>query len=54
MLTIGETTAFLREGGIVRVFRADDRLRLQINNQGAEDAGLKISSRLLQLADHTP
>jgi hypothetical protein len=54
VLTIGETTAFLREGGIVRVFRADDRLRLQINNRGAEDAGLKISSRLLQLADHTP
>lgn len=54
VLTIGETTAFLREGGIVRIFRADDRLRLQINNKSAEDSGLKISSRLLQLADHTP
>jgi hypothetical protein len=54
VLTVGETTAFLREGGIVRIFRADDRLRLQINNRNAEDAGLKISSRLLQLADHTP
>jgi hypothetical protein len=54
VLTIGETTAFLREGGIVRIFRADDRLRLQINNKSAEDAGLKISSRLLQLADQTP
>jgi hypothetical protein len=51
VLTVGETTAFLREGGIVRVFRADDRLRLQINNKGADEAGLKISSRLLQLAD---
>jgi hypothetical protein len=54
VLTVGETTAFLREGGIVRVFRADDRLRLQINNKGADDAGLKISSRLLQLAEQTP
>jgi hypothetical protein len=54
VLTVGETTAFLREGGIVRVFRDDDRLRLQINNRNAEDSGLKISSRLLQLADHTP
>jgi hypothetical protein len=54
VLTVGETTAFLREGGIVRVFRSNDRLRLQINNKGAEDAGLKISSRLLQLVDHTP
>jgi hypothetical protein len=51
VLTVGETTAFVREGGIVRVFRADDRLRLQINNKSAEAAGLKISSRLLQLAD---
>jgi len=54
VLTVGETTAFLREGGIVRVFRDDNRLRLQINNRNAEGAGLKISSQLLQLADHTP
>ena len=54
VLTVGETTAFLREGGIVRIFRSDNRLRLQINNKGAEAAGLKISSRLLQLADQAP
>jgi hypothetical protein len=54
ILTIGETTAFLREGGIVRLFRDDDRLRMQINNKSAEDVGLKISSRLLQLAVRTP
>jgi hypothetical protein len=54
VLTIGETTAFLREGGIVRVFRSDDRLRLQINQKGAKDAGLKVISRLLQLAYHSP
>jgi hypothetical protein len=51
VLTVGETTSFLREGGIVRVFRSDNRLRLQINNKSAEGAGLKISSRLLQLAE---
>jgi hypothetical protein len=54
ILTIGETTAFLREGGIVRLFRDEDRLRMQINNKSAEDVGLKISSRLLQLAVRTP
>ena len=54
VLSIGETTAFLREGGIVRLFRDEDRLRLQINNKSAEDSGLKISSRLLQLAVRTP
>lgn len=54
VLTVGETSAFLREGGIVRVFRSEDRLRLQINNRSAEDGGLKIDSRLLKLADSTP
>jgi hypothetical protein len=54
VLTIGETTAFLREGGIVRLYRTRDRLRLQINSKTSEEAGLKISSRLLQLADHMP
>jgi hypothetical protein len=49
-LTIGETTSFLREGGMVRIFREEDRLRLQINAKNAESAGLRISSRLLQLA----
>lgn len=37
VLTIGETTAFLREGGIVRLFREDDRLRLRISLKRAED-----------------
>jgi len=39
---------------MVRLFRDEDRVRLQINNRSAEDAGLKISSRLLQLAVRTP
>ena len=54
VLTIGETTSFLRGGGVVRIFRDDDRLRLQINTKAADSAGLRISSRLLQLAVPTP
>ena len=54
ILTVGETTSFLRSGGIVRIFRDDDRLRLQINTRAAESSTLKISSRLLQLAVRTP
>ncbi len=50
VLTIGETTGFLREGGMVRIFREDDRLRLQIDAERAGPAGLRISSRLLALA----
>ena len=49
VLTIGETTAFLREGGIVRLFREDDRLRLQISLKGAVGSGLHFSSRLLSV-----
>ena len=50
VLTIGETTAFLREGGMVRIFRDDNRLRLQIDAESTGPAGLHISSRLLSLA----
>jgi hypothetical protein len=50
VLTIGETTSFLRDGGMVRIFRDDDRLRLQIDADRAVEAGLRISSRLLSLA----
>ena len=53
VLTIGETTAFLREGGIVRLFRDDNRLRLQISTKNMESSGLRISSRLLSLAERT-
>jgi uncharacterized protein DUF4154 len=54
VLTIGETAAFLREGGIVRVYREDDRLRFQISMKSVEGSGLQISSRLLSLAARTP
>ena len=50
VLTIGETPAFLRAGGVVRVFRANDRLRLQINSKRSVESSLRISSRLLRLA----
>jgi YfiR/HmsC-like len=53
VLTIGETTAFRREGGIVRLFRDDNRLRLQISTKNMESPGLRISSRLLSLAVRT-
>ena len=54
VLTIGETAAFLREGGTVRLFRDGDRLRLQVNTRSADRAGLRISSRLLRIVDQTP
>ena len=50
VLTVGETTQFLRDGGMVRFFVEDNNVRFQINQKNAEAAGLKISSQLLMLA----
>lgn len=51
VLTVGETVQFLRDGGMVRLFRDDDRVRFQVNAQAALDAGLKVHSQLLSLAE---
>ena len=50
VLTVGETTPFRREGGLVRFYVEGNRLRFQINANGAQQAGLKISSQLLGIA----
>lgn len=49
-LTIGETVQFMREGGMVRLFIENNRLRFQINQKAADAAGIKLSSRLLALS----
>jgi hypothetical protein len=50
VLTIGETVPFLREGGLVRFYVEGNRLRFQVNVEGTQLAGLKISSQLLGIA----
>lgn len=50
VLTVGESEAFARRGGIVRFFRKGNKLRFEVNPAAAEQAGLRISSRLLRLA----
>jgi uncharacterized protein DUF4154 len=50
VLTVGETSHFLREGGMVRFYVEANRVRFQINADAAERAGLKINSLLLSLA----
>jgi hypothetical protein len=51
VLTVGETDDFIALGGIIG-FRLDGpRVRLQINLQAAERARIKISSKLLSLAE---
>ena len=50
VLTVGETVQFLRDGGMVRVYVEDQRLRFEINAKAAESAGIRIHAQLLSLA----
>jgi hypothetical protein len=49
-LTVGETPDFLSQGGMVVFTKQDNRVRFEINEGAAKDAGLKISAKLLSLA----
>lgn len=50
VLTVGESEAFARLGGIISFTTEADKIRFEINLDEAEQNGLKISSKLLQLA----
>ncbi|HEY6644828.1 YfiR family protein [Povalibacter sp.] len=50
ILTVADSPAFADRGGVIEFVTVDNRLRLRINPQAAEAAGLTISSKLLSLA----
>jgi hypothetical protein len=50
VLTVGETDAFARGGGMITFRMEQNRVRFEINREAAERAGLRISSQLLKLA----
>ena len=50
ILTVGEHERFLEQGGMIRLFLEDNRVRFSINQRAADAAGLAVSSRLLRLA----
>ncbi len=50
VLTIGETKKFTELGGVINFFLKNNRLHFEINTNAAEKQGLKMSSRLLDLA----
>lgn len=51
ILTVGESPDFLEKGGIINLVHRDRKIRLQVNLSAAGKAHLKISSRLLVVAD---
>jgi hypothetical protein len=50
VLTVGEGQGFVRDGGMIAFVIEDRRVRFDINQTAADNAGLKLSSRLLNVA----
>jgi hypothetical protein len=51
ILTVGETEGFIASGGMINLKLEDARVRVEINPDAAERARLRISSKLLSLAE---
>jgi len=54
VLLVGDAQDFARKGGSINFYSDEGRVRFAINRRAAEDAGLKISSRMLRLAKLVP
>ncbi len=50
ILSVADMKGFARRGGIINLIKVQDRIRFEINVDAARRAGLKISSKLLNLA----
>ena len=50
VLTVSEMDRFIQSGGMVNFFMEGNKVRFEINDQAAKNAGLRISSKLLSLA----
>ena len=48
-LTVSDIPEFARHGGMIGFIRRDRRIRLEINEFNARNAGLRISSKLLEV-----
>ncbi len=48
VLTVGETDDFASAGGVIRFFMEGNRVRLEVNPDAAEEARLRLSSKLLR------
>jgi hypothetical protein len=50
VLTVGDTKGFAELGGMINFVLENDRVQFEVNHKAAEQAGLKISSKLLSVA----
>lgn len=51
ILTVNDTEIFLQRGGIIRLKTLDNKIQVEINQENASKAKLKISAKLLKLAE---
>jgi hypothetical protein len=51
ILTVGNRVNFGRDGGIINFVKKKDQIRFEINTKVARESGLKISTKLLKMAD---
>jgi len=50
VLTVGDIENFAQAGGVIAFTLEDNRVRFEINTEAAQQAGLRISSKLLSVA----
>jgi len=50
LLTVSDADAFIDAGGAIGIVRGDGRLQFEVNRAALDQAQLKASSNLLQLA----
>jgi hypothetical protein len=51
ILTVSDHAGFLEAGGMVQLVQADNKIHFQINPDAASEADLKVSSKLLRVAE---
>jgi hypothetical protein len=50
VLTVGDAKGFAEQGGMINFVLENERVQFEVNRKAAEEAGLKISSKLLSVA----
>ena len=50
VLTVGDSKGFAERGGMINFLLENDRVQFEVNRKAAEEAGLKIDSKLLSVA----
>ena len=50
LLTVGDAESFAQRGGMIGLVRNGERIQIEVNMEAVQEAGLKLSSRLLNVA----